>query len=263
MNTHQDILRTPQAEYIGVADTAKLIRGAIAKAFPGQKFSVKSDSYSGGASIHVKYTGGPMASDVDAILDPYRGGDFDGSIDMKYSRYSWLAPDGSASAAYSRGTVDNRGSDPGFIGDAHAAGSKYVRFGADFIFVERSATPGEYWECIDRFERLTGLAVRHDTHRAGHYERTGEKGRRGNWLTRWVDDGERITPLYCFTRKCSEPWRDEWYHDSKKLSEYVNGLCSFGFLINRHEPNIQTPPLVVAMSEIERAERAKYIGGGE
>lgn len=41
--------------YVSVADMAKELRKALKAAFPGQKFSVTSKSYSGGASIHVGY----------------------------------------------------------------------------------------------------------------------------------------------------------------------------------------------------------------
>lgn len=45
------------AEYIGFADTAKLIRAELAKHWPAVRFYVRSQSYAGGASIHVYYDG--------------------------------------------------------------------------------------------------------------------------------------------------------------------------------------------------------------
>lgn len=43
--------------YVGPADAARLIRGALKAKFPGVTFSVTSKSYSGGSSIRVAYDG--------------------------------------------------------------------------------------------------------------------------------------------------------------------------------------------------------------
>lgn len=43
--------------YMSAADTAKLIRKALAKHFPSTKFYVRSSVYSGGASIDIYYDG--------------------------------------------------------------------------------------------------------------------------------------------------------------------------------------------------------------
>jgi len=72
-------------KYINVADTAKLVRAALREAFPGTKFSVRSKSYSGGASINVDWIDGPNASQVDAITFPFRGASFDPMQDLKTS----------------------------------------------------------------------------------------------------------------------------------------------------------------------------------
>lgn len=99
-------------KYLSVTDTAKLVRTALKAEFPGVKFSVRSDSYSGGASIRVCWTDGPFEKDVDKIVNRYQGTDFDGMQDMKICRDATLlaAPDGTVEA---------------------------VRFGADFVFTER------------------------------------------------------------------------------------------------------------------------------
>ena len=44
-------------DYLSAAETAKIIRRALTDAFPNVKFYVRSDSYSGGASIDVFYDG--------------------------------------------------------------------------------------------------------------------------------------------------------------------------------------------------------------
>jgi hypothetical protein len=76
------------ADYIRPADTAKLVRAALKESFPGVKFSVRTDTYSGGASIHVGWTDGPNTKQVESITDVFSGSYFDGMIDYKGSRYA-------------------------------------------------------------------------------------------------------------------------------------------------------------------------------
>lgn len=96
-------------KYLSCAETAKLVRAALKEAFPGVKFSVKSSTYAGGASINVAYTDGPSASQVEGITSAFQGSYFNGMTDYKGSNYNSL--DGQP-----------------------------VRFGADFIFVNRKFT---------------------------------------------------------------------------------------------------------------------------
>ena len=69
--------------YISPTDTAKLVRGVLAQAFPGQKFSVKTSTYAGGAAVRVKWIDGPTEKEVEAITDEFEGASFDSSIDLK------------------------------------------------------------------------------------------------------------------------------------------------------------------------------------
>jgi hypothetical protein len=96
-------------QYLSCAETAKLVRAALKESFPGVKFSVKSSTYAGGASINVAYTDGPSASQVESITRAFQGSYFDGMTDYKGSNYNSL--DG-----------------------------QQIRFGADFIFVNRKFT---------------------------------------------------------------------------------------------------------------------------
>ena len=93
-------------KYISVVDTAKLVRASLKESFAGVKFSVTSDSYAGGASINIKYKDGPTESQVKAVISNFEGSYFDGSIDYQGSCYANL-------------------------------NGEEVRFGADFIFVNR------------------------------------------------------------------------------------------------------------------------------
>lgn len=128
--------RTP-CRSLSCAETAKLVRQALKLAFPGVKFSVKSSVYTGGASIDVGWTDGPAEKRVEAVTNAYRGGDFDGMIDLQIYRSHWLTKDGQVSLAYNPGTEGSRGVIPREIGLPPAADAELVSFGADFIFCNR------------------------------------------------------------------------------------------------------------------------------
>lgn len=68
-------------QYISTTDTAKLIRKVLKESFPGIKFYVRSDCYSMGSSIHIKWTDGPTESQVNSIVSFFTGSTFDGITD--------------------------------------------------------------------------------------------------------------------------------------------------------------------------------------
>lgn len=101
--------------YISVTETAKLVREALKKAFPRVKFSVRSKSYSGGASIDVYWTDGPRTCEVKRITQRFNGADFDGMQDLKTNRQTLVSqPDGTV---------------------------KQVQYGADWVFCHREYSP--------------------------------------------------------------------------------------------------------------------------
>lgn len=63
------------------ARAAANIRKELALAFPGQKFSVRSDAYSMGNSVDIRWTDGPTTKEVEAITSKYSYGRFDGMTD--------------------------------------------------------------------------------------------------------------------------------------------------------------------------------------
>lgn len=128
---------TTQTQWIGTADVAKHIRGILKKNFPGQKFSVRSESYSGGSSINVYYTDGPSKDSVEALIGHLHGCDFDGMIDLQYYRTHALLTDGSIV------TVKSAGSDSS--GGVHKAwsitlppGAVEVNLDVSYLFVNRT-----------------------------------------------------------------------------------------------------------------------------
>lgn len=154
-------------DYIGLADTAKLMRKALAKNFPGVKFYVRSKSYSGGSSINVYYDGldhydppitcvdhglrspgdycatdgvalrwtpvyrpgMPTKDAVDAVVGGFASRGFDGMIDGSYMIDAVVSPDGDVLGTSSTGSY---ASVPAW--DTDAVGTK-VHFGASFVFV--------------------------------------------------------------------------------------------------------------------------------
>lgn len=129
------------ARYLSCAETAKLVRAALKRNFPRVKFSVRSSTYSGGASIDVQWTDGPAFSLVEPILKQYERSRFDSSIDMAISRSSWLLPDGRAIVAKDPGTAGQRGSLSAQSNAKPHAGAVLVRFGADYVTGRRDHTP--------------------------------------------------------------------------------------------------------------------------
>lgn len=120
--------------YLSCAETAKLVRAALKRAFPGIKFRVRSRS----SAIDVGWVDGPTAKEVHAITDPYAGAGFDGMIDMQYYTTAWLLPDGSATFGYSPGSTGSAGSEPGYDHAKPHPDARAVQFGAHYILLSRS-----------------------------------------------------------------------------------------------------------------------------
>lgn len=99
-------METNSTKYISVVETAKFVRQALKAAFPAITFSVRSKSYSGGASIDIQWTDGPTSKAVERIVQRFEGADFDGMTDLK---------------TYKARTVNGQ----------------RVHYGADFIFAHR------------------------------------------------------------------------------------------------------------------------------
>lgn len=72
----------PQGGYSTAKLGAKNIRTELKKAFPGIKFSVTSETYSGGDSIDIGWTLGPTTAEVEKITGKYQEGHFDGMEDI-------------------------------------------------------------------------------------------------------------------------------------------------------------------------------------
>jgi hypothetical protein len=180
---------TATTEYLSVAETAKLVRAALKRRFPdakdvGRPFSVRSRSYSMGASIDVRWTDGPTEAMVREVTDQFAGGRFDGMIDLKYHAEHWLMPDGTTMVrreyghSFAEAEVHNEDRPV-------PAGARLVRFGADHVFATRDLSPA--------FKALIEAKLVEDW---GSRERWEEQNRRywdqGVWLEsqKWqIEDG--------------------------------------------------------------------------
>jgi hypothetical protein len=78
---------TTKTTYISATDTAKLVRQALKAAFPSVTFSVRTKTYSGGASIDCVWIDGPTGTQVEGVTYRYEGAHFDGMIDLKENVY--------------------------------------------------------------------------------------------------------------------------------------------------------------------------------
>lgn len=72
-----------ESKYLKTTEVAKLIRKELKENYPNVKFSVVSDSYSGGSSINVHWINGPSIDLINKIIKKFEGARFDGMIDLK------------------------------------------------------------------------------------------------------------------------------------------------------------------------------------
>jgi len=105
--------------YLTVSETAVFVRDILKESYPGVKFSVRSDSYAGGASIDILWTDGPTTKQVDDVVGFLQSAYFDGMIDYKGSRY-------------------------------HKLDGKPMHLGADYIHTRRDYTDELTQRCLDR-----------------------------------------------------------------------------------------------------------------
>jgi hypothetical protein len=71
---------------LSATEVAVIIRGQLRRAFPGQKFSVRSKSFAGGSSVDIYWTDGPLTEQVEAVVKRWERKGFDGMTDSTYYR---------------------------------------------------------------------------------------------------------------------------------------------------------------------------------
>ena len=164
---------TIRPRYLTCAETAKLVRKALAKAHPGVKFRVRSDTYSMGASIYIHWIDGPTSKEADATVAPFSGARFDGMLDLKHSCSSWLMPDGSASFGRSAGTEGSRGTHAGYDHTRPHPEAEAVHFGADYVFTDREHSESLYARALNATCKKWGVdpvEARMETRESYHFK---------------------------------------------------------------------------------------------
>lgn len=144
--------------YVDTTDIAKMIRVELRRQFPGQRFNVRTDIYSGGASIRVTWKDGPTPAEVDPIVKPYAGASFDGQTDTTDHLTSTV-----------RDTFGN---------------TVTIRSGADHVFTRRDLTP----EFRMKLRSLAIGIIEKSDHPEGHHFPYGEHITTpfGDWHTHWL-----------------------------------------------------------------------------
>ena len=120
--------------YLTCAETAKLLRKALKKSFPGVKFSVRSDRN----SIRIEYLDGPAKSEVTKLANGYEGAGFDGMIDLKYYNNHAVNEDGDVILVSSNGTENSGGSVPEMEEAELPEGYDKVSLGSHYVTVNKN-----------------------------------------------------------------------------------------------------------------------------
>lgn len=126
--------------WIDAAVAAKFARRDLKRAFPGVKFSVRTDKYSGGSSIDVRWVDGPTSKQVDAVVQKYGGAGFDGMIDLKYHYQFVLLPNGDLECVGTSGTTGSAGTVPAWQSCPTYFNAKPVSLGNDYVFCTREVS---------------------------------------------------------------------------------------------------------------------------
>ena len=73
-------------KYPNQALASKNIKIELQRAFPGQSFSVRSESFSMGDAVDIRWTEGPTTKEVEDFTDKYQHSDFNGMEDISECR---------------------------------------------------------------------------------------------------------------------------------------------------------------------------------
>ena len=135
---HPELKAVQPGEYASAKAGAANIRIQLKRAFPGIKFSVTSEVFSGGDSINIKWAMGPTGREVEAITARYQEGHFNGMEDIYENNRENVWPELFGGAKY---VCENRED-----GDAYRTIAGHL---CDLFGIERPAK--------DQFWTLNGL----------------------------------------------------------------------------------------------------------
>lgn len=135
------------------SDAAAIIREVLGREFPAARFYVRSQTYAGGSSIDVYFDGkapnAPTTEQVREIASAFETKGFDGMIDMAYSKYRWLCPDGIVRGLVSSGTEDSRGVHPSTDENKPQPEAVLMTGGVDYVF-EHASLPYDIQEKLEK-----------------------------------------------------------------------------------------------------------------
>lgn len=132
--------------YISAKDAAAMLRNELKSVFPGIKFSVRLDR----STINVRWTGGPLAAQVERIARNYSGQGFDGMTDCRYPKTSYITKDKRIRFAHSNG-----GSNGKQFELPPTVDSEMCRLSTDFVFCTRDSID-------EQTEAIFALAMKHE-----------------------------------------------------------------------------------------------------
>lgn len=145
--------------WISRTDTAKLIRHELRETFPDHKFLVRCETYSMGGCVHVFWTDGPTDKAVKAVVDKFGSSDFDGMIDLAFSWWHWLCPDGRVEIGGTAGTAESGGVRNRVENPPPCEGAVKVRLGGGYVSLHREisdahrAAVRQAWAALSERER--------------------------------------------------------------------------------------------------------------
>lgn len=147
MNTDAPVVTSPDRRHLGGTGTAIILRKVLREAFPGQKFSVRSDSN----SVQIEWTDGPMVSVVNQVTDCLRGGYFDGMTDHAGSTYHEMNGEPVRFASYifcTRNRSAERTVELAMALRREGFGDEFVLRGGEWPWIEwmNGGYPPRFWE---------------------------------------------------------------------------------------------------------------------
>lgn len=122
--------------WIPTKDVAKLVRAYLKREHPGVKFSVRSDSYSGGSAVRVRVPYLWTRQQERAlweVLSPWGSTGFDGMTDSSYGKSHALCPTHGVTLT----AVDAHWGTEGYVGDMCCGKAEPVHMGASYVSVQR------------------------------------------------------------------------------------------------------------------------------
>jgi|GEM_PF-1753200 len=128
------------------------LRIELERAFPGHKFSITSETFSGGDSIDVRWEDGALYDDVNKIVKKYQEGHFDGMTDMyEYSNKPFCSLFGGTKYTNSSRKVNQ----DRYLETAEKQGYKahYDRY--ELVVDDENLSPEEKHRAVEKIRELT------------------------------------------------------------------------------------------------------------